>query len=64
MGITSSCAAIWKTLSPEVYTMGAGADMFCAQFLEISVPEAGLLPRSCARSCLEASIISGGKPCL
>src|ERR1700722_19312780 len=45
MGITSSCAAIWNTLSPHVYTIGKPVRTCSSpSSFRISVPEAGLFP--------------------
>jgi hypothetical protein len=50
-GMTSSCAATWKTLSADVYTIGEPVRMCSApSSLMISVPEAALLP-SVRRRC-------------
>jgi len=65
MGITSSCAAIWNTLSADVYTIGDPVRMCSSpSCLMISVPLAGTLPSDrlpMRRS--NSSITSRGNPC-
>ena len=63
-GITASWAAIWNTLSAEVYTISLPVLRCSAPSSSMmAVPEAGLLPMvPMPVSASKASITSGGKP--
>ena len=62
--IRSSCAAIWKTLSAEVYTIHAPVSRCSAPYSSITaVPDAGLLASTCRPvACTKDVTISAGNP--